>query len=344
MVYKRCVLPRSWTMAAALAGALAAVPPAWAQPHRLTIDPPSPSSDDVVVVTVQQLGVCRVWNDGVQVMPSTDNFSGTVKFSGHTVPGPCTAGLAEALATQRVVLGRLPTSGHVGASFEVLGIADGMTVFQGGVSVISSHFPAVVSLTPALPSTVDETILGSAILQLYGCMASAGPPVVSGFKVTVPMGSLPIDPCPPFNGGVPFPLGVLAAGSYEVVDPAGDALGFFDVAAPASVLSLHQGRFGVQVLRPSGGTAATVALGELSGYFWFYDGSDIEVLIKILDGRAVNGHFWVFVASLTDRPFTLTVTDRSSCAGTNCATRVYTGVAGINRNFIDIAAFSGGEP
>jgi hypothetical protein len=343
MVYKRSVLPRSWTMSAALAGALAAVPPAWAQQHGLTFDPPSPSSDDVVVVTVQQQGVCRVWNDGVQVMPSTDAYSGTVKFSGHTLPGPCTAGLAEALATQRVVLGRLPTSRFVRAGFVVSGIADGMTVFEGGVYVNSFPVPAVVQLTPALPSTVDETFLGS-IPLVYACMASAGPPVVSGFTVTVPMGSLPIDPCPPFNGGIPFDLGVLAAGSYEVVDPAGDALGFFDVAAPASVLSLHQGRFGVQVLRPSGGTAATVALGELSGYFWFYNGSDIEILIKILDRRAVNGHFWVFVASLTDQPFTLTVTDRSSCAGTKCATRVYTGVAGVNRNFIDTAAFSGGAP
>ena len=32
-------------------------------------------------------------------------------------------------------------------------------------------------------------------------------------------------------------------------------------------------------------------------------------MVKVLDGRAVNGHFWVFSGALSDVAYTLTVTD-----------------------------------
>ena len=35
-----------------------------------------------------------------------------------------------------------------------------------------------------------------------------------------------------------------------------------------------------------------------------------EMLVKVLDGRPVNGHWWVFYAALTNVGFTLHVTDR----------------------------------
>ena len=63
--------------------------------------------------------------------------------------------------------------------------------------------------------------------------------------------------------------------------------------------------------------------------------------MKVLDGRAVNGRFWVFAASMSDRPFTLTIVDTAGgCLplGT-CQQRQYTEVAGHNRNFIDVGAF-----
>jgi hypothetical protein len=34
-----------------------------------------------------------------------------------------------------------------------------------------------------------------------------------------------------------------------------------------------------------------------------------EVFVKILDGRSVTGHFWVFHAGLTDLGYVLSVTD-----------------------------------
>ena len=46
-----------------------------------------------------------------------------------------------------------------------------------------------------------------------------------------------------------------------------------------------------------------------TGAFWFFQPSNYELLVKVLDGRGVNGHFWVFYGSLTNVEFDLTVTD-----------------------------------
>jgi hypothetical protein len=46
-----------------------------------------------------------------------------------------------------------------------------------------------------------------------------------------------------------------------------------------------------------------------SGLFWFFSNSNMELLIKVLDGCSFNSHYWVFFAATTDQEFTVTVTD-----------------------------------
>ena len=46
---------------------------------------------------------------------------------------------------------------------------------------------------------------------------------------------------------------------------------------------------------------------QQSGLLYFFEPSNAEVLIKVLDGCGVNGHRWVFVAPVTDLAFNLTV-------------------------------------
>ena len=46
-----------------------------------------------------------------------------------------------------------------------------------------------------------------------------------------------------------------------------------------------------------------------SGLFRFFSRENWEVLIKVLDGCAVNGHVWVYGASTTDLGYTIQVTD-----------------------------------
>jgi len=48
---------------------------------------------------------------------------------------------------------------------------------------------------------------------------------------------------------------------------------------------------------------------ENSGQFWFFDPSNFEMQVKVLDGCAVNGHYWVFYSATTNVGFTLTVDD-----------------------------------
>jgi hypothetical protein len=46
-----------------------------------------------------------------------------------------------------------------------------------------------------------------------------------------------------------------------------------------------------------------------TGYFFFLDPDNTEMIIKVLDGCDFNDHFWVFYGSTTNVEFTLTVTD-----------------------------------
>jgi hypothetical protein len=51
-----------------------------------------------------------------------------------------------------------------------------------------------------------------------------------------------------------------------------------------------------------------------SGLFWFFDPSDWEVLVKVIDGCPLNNRWWVFSAATTDVFYRLSVTDVQSGA------------------------------
>lgn len=79
------------------------------------------------------------------------------------------------------------------------------------------------------------------------------------------------------------------------------------------VLCLGGGRFRAEVTWEAGavvGRGSVVPLpAEGSGLFWFFAPDNWELMVKVLDGCAVNGHFWVFSAATTDVRYRLTVTD-----------------------------------
>ncbi|MXX75919.1 MAG: hypothetical protein F4Y77_11025 [Holophagales bacterium] len=78
-------------------------------------------------------------------------------------------------------------------------------------------------------------------------------------------------------------------------------------------LCLENGRYAVQATweKPDGETGEAVAwpLTGDTGLYWFFDPSNVEMVLKVLDGCAFNGHRWVFAAGLTDVGVTMTVTD-----------------------------------
>ncbi|HKD19899.1 MAG TPA: hypothetical protein VKG23_18755 [Thermoanaerobaculia bacterium] len=57
------------------------------------------------------------------------------------------------------------------------------------------------------------------------------------------------------------------------------------------------------------GAGNAVSLTDNSGYFWFFDPTNIEAVIKVLNGCAINNAYWVFTAGLTNVEVLTTVTD-----------------------------------
>lgn len=57
------------------------------------------------------------------------------------------------------------------------------------------------------------------------------------------------------------------------------------------------------------GRGTPVPLTADSGAFWFFREENLESIVKVLDGRPLNDHEWVFFGSLTNVDFALTVTD-----------------------------------
>ena len=87
------------------------------------------------------------------------------------------------------------------------------------------------------------------------------------------------------------------------------------VAGPTT-LCLNENRFKVEVtyVGDPGGSGQTNPLTSDTGAFWFFQSSNMELMIKVLDGRTINGHFWVFYGALSDVEYTVTVTDTETGA------------------------------
>ncbi len=78
-------------------------------------------------------------------------------------------------------------------------------------------------------------------------------------------------------------------------------------------LCLSNGRYQVtaQWQKPDGttGPGNAISLTADSGYFWFFDATNIELVTKVLNACGVNGNYWVFSAGLTNVKVTLSVLD-----------------------------------
>ncbi len=106
----------------------------------------------------------------------------------------------------------------------------------------------------------------------------------------------------------------------------------------AERLCLAGGRFQVDVAwRDFGGRAGAgraVPLTNDTGAFWFFDAKNLELVVKVLDGNGLNGHFWVFYGALSNVDYTLTVTDTRTGAA-----RRYVNSAGNLASVGDTQAF-----
>ena len=58
----------------------------------------------------------------------------------------------------------------------------------------------------------------------------------------------------------------------------------------------------------AGRPVAELSTGE-TGFLWFFQPDNLELVVKILDGRTINGHFWFFWGGLSDVEYTIRVLD-----------------------------------
>jgi PKD repeat protein len=105
-----------------------------------------------------------------------------------------------------------------------------------------------------------------------------------------------------------------AGGSNTTTKSVTVSAGGASVCTPdATTLCLGGGRFMVQMVwtKPdnSSGDGNAVKLTDDSGYFWFFDATNIEAVMKVLNGCAINNAYWVFLAGLTNVEVATTVTD-----------------------------------
>jgi hypothetical protein len=124
-----------------------------------------------------------------------------------------------------------------------------------------------------------------------------------------------------------------------------EVAGLLSLATPlvcvpdATTLCLNASRFSVRVdwgvpSQGMSGAGTAVPLTSDTGYFWFFSSNNVELVIKVVDGRTFNGHFWVFYGALSDVEYTITVTDTATGAA-----RTYTNPQGHLASVADTSAF-----
>ncbi len=213
-----------------------------------------------------------------------------------------------------------PSIVYLGASSGMRRSVDGGATW-GAVGLDAGSVNAII-VDPSSPSTVYAGTSGG----LFRSADSGESWQSIGFAFES-VDAVALDPASPGS------LYVIAGGRLFRVRPEGPKC-----APGASTLCLNGGRFQVQVTWQSTGEGSglghAIPLSSNTGYFWFFDGANIELAVKILDGTAYNGKFWFFAGSLTDVGYTIVVTDTETGVG-----KSYRSAPGRMSSFADTSAF-----
>jgi phosphatidylinositol-3-phosphatase len=111
----------------------------------------------------------------------------------------------------------------------------------------------------------------------------------------------------------------------------------FAAETPAENVPASPARFAASVTWSANGQNGSGGLTYISGVtkgFWFFSPDNVDLVVKVVDGRALNGKFWVFYGSLTNVQFTLTVTDTATGV-----VRTYNNAPGQTSSGADTQAF-----
>lgn len=202
----------------------------------------------------------------------------------------------------------------------VLKVLDGRGV-NGHVWVF---YGALSSVEYTLTVTDTETGLAHRYVNPSGQLASVGDTQAFG-----PLGATARAVAT--SVATPSPLALV---SRRVVPAAAKG----SCAPSTTRLCLNGARFAVEIawkdFEGRTGTGKAVELTGDTGWFWFFDPANVEVVLKVLDGTPVNGHHWVFYGSLSSVEYTVTVTDTETGE-----VNTYRNVSGRLASVADTGAF-----
>jgi len=225
---------------------------------------------------------------------TTDGGDNWTRLANTVLPGTATALAVDHLSSS-IYAGIVDPTG--GGTLGLLKSVDGGSTFQqiygigGGAFALDPVRPNQVYLATSAGGVPDVLVSADG----GATWASMGlPQSITGLAVD-PLGRFLYAAAP--NAGV-----------YEY------QLNSSTCAADSHTLCLSAGRFAVtadfQTTSEGPATPATaVPLTAETGYFWFFDPANIELVTKVLDGCSTNGHYWVFASGLTNVGVQITVTD-----------------------------------
>lgn len=92
--------------------------------------------------------------------------------------------------------------------------------------------------------------------------------------------------------------------------------GITECTEDLNTLCLNKDRFRVTSTwrAPNGdsGQGRAIELTPDTGYFWFFDSANVEVVVKVLDACGFNQRYWVFIGGLTDVEVQMVVEDTAT--------------------------------
>jgi hypothetical protein len=217
----------------------------------------------------------------------------------------------------------------------------------------SAQSPAMIRLSQRVVTERDQfeaTVSGSIDC---GILVTGGEPRVDRVtrRIVLPLSNPRLCDPPsitPFQ--VTFSLGPLDSGTWTleaVIDEQQPAAAFrtVDVEFSEQRLNLYGLLFSVAVewSTPDGalkGEAFAVPTSDEGGYFWFFNATNPEVYVKIVDGTPVNGRWWIFISSTTNLEYKVHVGYLQLFEPPLVISKTYVSPAGANKNFIDTTFFA----
>lgn len=123
----------------------------------------------------------------------------------------------------------------------------------------------------------------------------------------------PADGSPAINHGADCePVDQRGAGRSPIACEIGSVEVTGQCITGGPVLCLNNDRFEVKVTwttKTGAGPGQASQLTDESGFFTFFDPSNVELTVKVLNGCSLGGHYWVFMSGLTNVGVRVTVTD-----------------------------------